>query len=108
MALLIAASGAACVKTDMGYVSYSCAHPDPTPLSDRRAAIIAARTMWICISGNAELSGEADWVANMEASLERGVWEISQAPLPEGYAGGGLSIFLDQSDGHLINYYLTQ
>ena len=108
MALLLATSGAGCVKTDMGFVSYSCAHPAPAPLSDRRAAIIAARKMWICISGNANISGEADWVADMKASLVHGIWEVGEPPLPEGYAGGGLTIFLDPADGHLINYHLTQ
>jgi hypothetical protein len=91
----------------MGYVSYRCAHPGRAPLNDRRAAIVAARNMWICISGETSISSEADWVSNMEASLESGVWNIG-SPVPEGYAGGGLNMFLAQSDGHLVNVYLTQ
>jgi len=63
--------------------------------------------MYICISGKHDISSDAAWLSNMEVSLENGVWDVG-SKVPDGYAGGGLSMFLAQSDGHLVNYYFTQ
>jgi hypothetical protein len=62
--------------------------------------------MYICISGKRDISNDAAWLSNMEASLENGVWEIGSR-VPDGYAGGGLNLFMAQSDGHLVNFFIT-
>jgi hypothetical protein len=63
--------------------------------------------MYICISGKHDISDDGAWLANMDASLQDGIWEIGER-VPNGYAGGGLSMFLSASDGQLINYHSTQ
>lgn len=106
-ALLVLMSGSGCVRTSMGLVSKTCAHPKEATLETDQEAILAARRIWYCIKPDLEVQSEDHWLHEMRAEKRDDVWHVVQV-LPEGYAGGGLVMDVAQSDGRLVDIVLTQ
>jgi hypothetical protein len=95
----------------------SCAELAPSKVASRagyridnaETAVSLARLAWI--EAHPELadriSGEAEWQAREQATLEHGVWTVWD-PVPEGAVGGSVYILLAQADGHVIRMYIAQ
>lgn len=96
----------ACVRTDAGLVSMRCARPGHS-VGSVEEAILTARGIWYCAKPNLKQMDEEAWRREFRATQIKGIWRVSQT-LPDGYAGGGLTIELSAADGRLINVTLTQ
>jgi hypothetical protein len=76
---------------------------------DRVAAKTIARAVWFSIHPDWKQSSdtEEEWQSSMDATLRNGVWEVASKMKP-GEIGGSLVILIAQSDGHVVDIYLTQ
>jgi hypothetical protein len=72
----------------------------PNPIPDKSTAIKAGCAVIRDHFSNAKC-------VSLVAELKDGVWTVSEE-LPPGYAGGGPVVELSQTDGRVLNFYVTQ
>jgi hypothetical protein len=83
-------------------------HPPPEGMvRDGKTAITIAWAVWTSSNPGFKISSEADWQKDMQATLNSGVWEVTERTDPS-MVGGGLFIDIAQSDAHIVRIYLTQ
>jgi hypothetical protein len=83
-------------------------HPPPEGMvRDGKAAITIAWAVWISSNPGWNIGSEADWQKDMQATLDNGVWEVTERT-DSSMIGGGLFIDIAQSDAHIVRIYLTQ
>jgi hypothetical protein len=83
--------------------------PSEGVVRDGKAAIAIARAVWLSMnpSISARVGGEEIWQSDMIATLQDGVWEVTNK-MSSTDIGGALFIYISQRDGRIVGIYLTQ
>ena len=91
----------------MGIVPAWCVYAKSGYVANERDAILAARAIWYCAHSDPKPLSEEGWIKSSQAVLHAGVWQVGDKWDPR-YAGGGIIIYVNQSDGSLREMEMTQ
>ena len=80
--------------------------PPAGVVSNARTAIAIARAIAVQANG-AAIADEQTWQAKMRATLQKGVWEVTE-PVPPNTLGGSCFFCISQVDARILGIHCSQ